>query len=112
MKKLIILFFLGIFLISGCADSTPDITDSRPDFTEMTSEERREYCPILCGSLGTHDPCANDCMAGVETENTERNFDLMNSEERMEVCIEYVCRGIGNTPLPQEDECFDRCVNQ
>ncbi|MBI4163794.1 MAG: beta-propeller domain-containing protein [Candidatus Aenigmarchaeota archaeon] len=61
------------------ANSLADLSEvksvdiSEKNITRMTYEERLEYCPKLCGDLYSHNPCANDCMAGVESQYTKKS---------------------------------------
>ena len=66
-------------------------------------DERINYCKNLCGALFTHDPCANDCMAGVKSEFVKkRNFSLMTSEELKQFCTN-MC------PVPNSS-CIEDCI--
>jgi len=92
----LIIIFLVLF-IAGCGKS------SSPSQNET---ERTEYCTKLCGGLYTHDPCANDCMAGVESNYTKpRNFTSMTSNELNETCT-LMC----GTPKYVGDPCTDNCI--
>ena len=72
MKKVLIIgvILLLLFLIIGAFAIGYSINKNNSNKINIPEnyDERIEYCNNWCGTLYSHNACANDCMAGVVSQ--------------------------------------------